>query len=373
MAIYPIFTRRIVLGTVLSLGIYSLSTTFLHQEPSNVTLLNKQDGNAESIVLGINDKDEAVGVVVNQSTEEQRGFVVRNRRFSLLPQPNGYPFGIAGAINNRGEISGTAGGEKTARGVRWGGNNTAQTLERNGQNAVTMGITEKGVTVGFAGFEIRQLNLFSGLAGIKEGKFDFSPRFSFDKGMSDSLNNNNDPAVAWPTGKQEGTGIGMFLPLAVSGNGTIAALGPKRKLLLWRDGKQKELPQVPGYDMTQPTSVNDNAQVVGFAYSKENDQVDPILWASGQVMKLPVPSGGKGIAYAINAKGDAAVGIATNQETPFAVLWRKDGSYVDLNTYLSKDSKAKLIAATCINNNGTVGGYALENGKITGFLLKIKR
>jgi uncharacterized membrane protein len=371
MAIYPTFTRRMAIGATLSLGIYVLSTTFLPKESPRLMLLDNLDNGAESIVLGINDKDEVVGTVVNQSTKEQRGFVVRNRRFALLPQPGGYPLGIAGSINNRGDISGSVGGDKTVRGARWVGNN-AQTLERNGQNAVTMGITEKGAAVGFAGFEMRGFNLYSGLAGIKGGKFDCSPRFLFSAGLGSNLNN-SDPAVAWPAGKQEGTGIGMFLPLAVSGNGTIAAMGPQRKLLLWRDGKQKELPQMPGYEMTQPTSVNDNAQVVGFAYSKDNDQVDPIVWASSKPMKLPLPSGARGIAYAINGKGDAAVGVAGDQKTAFAILWRKDGSYVDLNTYLSKDSKAKLIAATCINNNGTVGGYALENGKVVGFMLKIKQ
>jgi uncharacterized membrane protein len=370
MAIYPTFTRRMALGAVLSLGIYSLSTTFLHKESPNIMLLDRLDGSAESIVLGVNDKDEVVGTMVNQSTKEQRGFVVRNRRFTLLPQPSGYPLGLAASINNRGEIAGSVGGEKTARGVRWGGNNNAQTLERGGQNAVTMGITEKGTAIGFAGFEIRRLNLFSGLAGIKDGKFDLSPRFAFDLGMRRALK--NDPATLWPTGKQEGEGIGMFLPLAVSGNGTVAALGPQQKILLYKDGKQKELPRPPGYEMVQPTGVNDNEQVVGLAYSQDNDQIDPILWTNGKAMKLPLPAGGRGIAYAINAKGDAAVGIAADQKTPFAVLWKKDGKYIDLNTYLSKDSKAKLIAATCINNNGMVGGYALDNGKIVGFLLKIK-
>jgi hypothetical protein len=69
------------------------------------------------------------------------------------------------------------------------------------------------------------------------------------------------------------------------------------------------------------------------------------LWRNGKVADL-----GPGAAHAIN-RFDDIVGTVNEKAT----LWR-DGSAVDLNTYLSRDKGITLLNAKGINDRGQIIG-----------------
>jgi hypothetical protein len=391
MAIYPTITRRIAFGTLFSVSLYALSLA-LHPHSTartttkndyTLTLLREpmlegasdKDKESMSFVIGVNDKDEAVGMLVNRKAHEQHGFVLRNGRGSLLPTPKGFPLSVASSINNRGEISGdvTQGANPDKKGqlgqaARWIGNNV-EVLTHSGASTTSTGLLGDGTVIGLSGLQ-RCLpgNIFE-LGLRKENNF-YLP-FSASAPTARVL------GVAWLKGKKDAKIVGEFYPLAASPNGTLACIDPRvgGTPMIWRNGKEIPLPAMAGYDLTMPYAVNDKGYVVGNAINRSQQRSQPVIWVDGKIMPLPLPEGGDGMVSTINARGDAAVGAIRDKakKTLAATLWLANGKTVDLNTYLPKDTKAKLLVATCINDKGTIGGYAQEDGKVFGFLLQTRK
>jgi uncharacterized membrane protein len=374
MPVYPTVTRRILCVALLSTVFYAISLTVAtnkHTDIPNLTLFNNfnslsgSDQPSESTILGVNDKDETVGIFFNRErsiSHERHAFVVRDKRATLLPEPKGFSLSEASSINNRGEIAGNVtqidkeNQRAWGQAARWVGNRV-EVLGHSTASTAAAGITQDGTVFGVSGLQRCLPGAFPNMLPYNLNFLRPTPLIL---------------GVTWPKSKQEGKIIGDFIPLATSPNGTVAALHRDTGTpLLYRNGKQTELPTLPDAKFHYPFAVNDSGVAVGWAGKTQRGK--PVVWFKDKMVTLALPEGESGVATAINAKGDMVVGSITQKEQYVAALWLSSTKVIDLNTYLPKDSKVKLIYATCINNNGTVGGYALENGRAVGFLLKIKQ
>ncbi len=116
--------------------------------------------------------------------------------------------------------------------------------------------------------------------------------------------------------------------------------------------------------------INDAGQVVGDAPFSNGSH--PVLWHGGTTIDLGVlgtdsRGGSSGTARGINSLGQVVGGSSYPGNSGYyynqhAFLW-KNGTLVDLNTFLASDTKWKLYEATAINDSGQIVGFGTYNGE----------
>lgn len=194
---------------------------------------------------------------------------------------------------------------------------------------------------------------------------------------------------------------------ALSDNGEVAGrLVSGKALFLWKNGKMGAPPDDmsvdainAGGDMLGDSTLrtcdgqyhpidpagagagvvsygmNNKRQVVGyFSVAQSEDEstgngltaaTRPFLWQNGQMELLDVPRGYKGgRAYSINAFGEAAGWLLTDDNQTRACVW-ENGTAHDLGTFPG----GRVSLATCINDVGQIVGAAEHaDGSVTAFL-----
>jgi probable HAF family extracellular repeat protein len=107
------------------------------------------------------------------------------------------------------------------------------------------------------------------------------------------------------------TDSGSSFPLSINDRGEIAgsseAPDGTRHAVLWRDGAIVDLGLLPGSFNTVATSINERGQVVGFALDLLNPGIHnrAFLWEDGRMIELaPMPGRAWAIASAINDHGE---------------------------------------------------------------------
>jgi probable HAF family extracellular repeat protein len=140
---------------------------------------------------------------------------------------------------------------------------------------------------------------------------------------------------------------------------------------VWQNGQMTPLTTLGGNN-SWANDINNRGQIVGQAENSTQDstcsppqvlQNPPVIWDHGQIRALPTiggdPDGG---AFAINDNGEV-VGATANCTTPFhAVLWRKDGSVIDLGNLGGTMNNV----AQDINSRGQVVGFSDLSGDAAG-------
>lgn len=129
-----------------------------------------------------------------------------------------------------------------------------------------------------------------------------------------------------------------------------------RHAFLYRGGEMQDLGTLGGmgyYDKSEAFGINDNEQVVGWAYiaSGSYGYYHAFLYSGGAMQDLGTLGGGQSQAFGINDRGHV-VGYSYNASGDFHAFLYSDGTMQDLGT-LGEDSQAYSI-----NTNGQVVGWS---------------
>jgi probable HAF family extracellular repeat protein len=114
-----------------------------------------------------------------------------------------------------------------------------------------------------------------------------------------------------------------------------------------------------------PVAINNNGQIVGSATNGSG----AALYAGGTLTYLgAVPGGGSFLPCGLNNNGQV-VGYSEPNGYASAFLY-SGGTMTDLNTLIPPNSRWTLVAATAINDNGSIVGYGTNaTGQSDAFLL----
>jgi probable HAF family extracellular repeat protein len=164
---------------------------------------------------------------------------------------------------------------------------------------------------------------------------------------------------------------------------------------VWRYGKLKVLPNLPGGHNANAFGINDLGQLVGFAESNVADptcanatafqthRFQAVIWEKGGDIHVlePLKHMGDtvGFAFGINSRGQVvgSSGTCGTQGLPpvnvtglHAVIWERDGSPTYLGT-LGDAANTMYNAASAINDQGdAVGTSQFTDGTVHSFLWK---
>ncbi|HKE84466.1 MAG TPA: hypothetical protein VKB50_11950 [Vicinamibacterales bacterium] len=289
-----------------------------------------------------------------------------------LDTPSGFVVGAPSAINARGRIVGSVGGN-APRAVVWedmkviawdmppGGSSNAVDINNRGQVVGSGGLWQDATLIDGPGIE---LGAGMAPAGINEsGQI---------VGLIPTAIAGEFHAALWQNGAIVDLGV---LPgdsasgaAAINNGGQIvgASEGTASQVhaFIWDKGKMTELPGLNGQEgpSTQALDINNRGQVVG------NSGPQPVMWEKGIPIPLDtLPPLTIGKATAINDNGDI-VGFLRSPTSSFSVpvLWQ-NGKPVTLPMLPTEPDHPNDYIATDINNSGTIIGYHL----ITGFPLPL--
>jgi probable HAF family extracellular repeat protein len=138
--------------------------------------------------------------------------------------------------------------------------------------------------------------------------------------------------------------------------------------VLWQNGTATDLGNLGEFQLA-PQDINNQAQVVGFAFSGSTFLA--FLWQNNVATDLgTLPGDVTSVAVGINSKGQVVGGSFDIDGNERAFLWQ-DGVMTDLNTLIPADSPLFLIEASgTINSRGQIAGFALQKstGEMHAFL-----
>jgi len=167
--------------------------------------------------------------------------------------------------------------------------------------------------------------------------------------------------INWGGINDSGEAVGMSETADLDPNGEdICGFGTHLVCVpfLWRAGHMSALPTVGGNN-GQASAINNRGEVVGYAETANTDPTCPpsptalpVLWEKGHAQPLPlVGSDPDGVAFGINAQGQA-VGYSGNCFfATHAVMWKNNAAFV-----LKDLGGIRSNIAYVINNRGQIAG-----------------
>jgi probable HAF family extracellular repeat protein len=295
-----------------------------------VTLIDQLSG-VFSNTPSLNNKGQIAGEISVDPTDTNFDVVLwENGQITDLGS------GQANAINNKGQITGTANGHA----VIW----------ENGQ------VTDLGTG------QARDINNKGQVVGTVNNR-----AVLWDHGQVASLGSLGTSSY--------GIGInnkGQVVGWAFTGN------ADDNHAFLWQDGQLTDLGTLPGTSRSNATAINNKGQVVGSSGTPYGGHA--VLWQNGQIIDLGTLQGTDFIAgctqthncssnpSAINNKGQIVGFSETLGGGQHAVLWQNE-QITDLNALIPADSGWVLASASDINNKGQIVGLGSYNGEPHAFLL----
>ncbi len=125
--------------------------------------------------------------------------------------------------------------------------------------------------------------------------------------------------------------------------------------VLWRDGRIVDLGTLGGSYSTA-VDVNERGDVVGYGQVAGGGGDHAFVWRGGRLIDLsPLPGFSSSYAFAVNDRGDV-VGTSVGDRGINAVLWRPDGTAVDLTAQTGLDE------VTDLDNAGRLVGSVTPDG-----------
>jgi probable HAF family extracellular repeat protein len=210
---------------------------------------------------------------------QRHGFLWRDGTMTDLGTLPGKTDSYAGAINDRGEIAGTAYAILSGSNlVLWKDGAIHDLGPVQGSSAWVTGMNNRRQIVGYA-------------AGSK------SIPFLWQDGVLTYLGSFADPVSSMANAINDRGEIA----------GSLQASDGTARAVLWRDGAMVDLGQLPGSFYTAATGINNRGQVVGFALDLLNPGIHnrAFLWEDGRMIELaPRPGSAWAIASAINDHGE---------------------------------------------------------------------
>jgi probable HAF family extracellular repeat protein len=314
----------------------------------------------DATVSGINNAGQAVGTIGGVSFCPGGCPVIwSDGSPTLLGGVTGETTGAAYAINNAGQVAGTAVIAGSSQAVIWN-NNTLTPLPSPGTEytqTFAVAINDSGQVVGQAvgqanGVAQAVATLWNGstptVLGLASG---------YTVGLAYGINNGGLVVGKLCCDVQE--------PEAVVWHGTTPTLLPRLKPIQTGSG-------AVGNGVA--LAVNNSGLAVGIAASATGRE-EAVAWNDGVAIDLGMIEG-KSSATAINDRGIIVGNSVTADGTQHAVIWSRIGAEIaDLNTLISATAAAEitLTGATGINNNCVIvaNGYTNKTQTPTAFVLTL--
>jgi len=315
------------LMTSLSLAL-ALANHAVSAEYTYVDLAPRDQTNSRA--YSINDHDQIVGISgYGQYFDIARATVWSEGTTTYLDRVGS----SARDINNAGQITGSFYPSTTDSAI-WD-HGTKTSLSPNGE---ARAINESGQVVGYSGPLMRATTWIAGqpvdLGGLSGGR----SSYAFD------INNKGQ---------------------IVGGADTGFGYSSTQHAVFWDNGTIIDISKDFGKS-SRAWAINDAGQIVGAGVAPGATISRALYWASGYLAPVRLADlGSYSAGLAINERGDI-VGYSYLQGTSesHALLWR-DGVMTDLNSFLDQatwDAGWRLTTALAINNNGSIVGYATQNG-----------
>jgi probable HAF family extracellular repeat protein len=158
-------------------------------------------------------------------------------------------------------------------------------------------------------------------------------------------------------GDPDGYALGINeLGQVVGGTGTCSG---DSHAVLWENGSAVELPNLGNASYNEALAINDQAQIVGLSSSPDGTTFYAALWQNGTIKNLgTLPGDFAALATGINDKGQV---VGSTLDSSFnwshGFIWQ-DGVMTDLNTLLPADLNLYVTMANKINSHGQISGMA---------------
>jgi hypothetical protein len=171
--------------------------------------------------------------------------------------------------------------------------------------------------------------------------------------------------------------------MPVSGDGTGGArdinnagdivghsgVGGVRTPTVWRGGVPTLLPMLPGATAGEATLVSETGMIIGYSRFGFPLVRATLYTPSGDVVDIPTPANFSSEALDMNVWEDVVGSYNTGSFPPRRAFLYRNGSAVDLNTWLPANSGWELWRAFSIDDQGVILGLGRFNGTPRGFLL----
>ncbi|MGC2401088.1 MAG: hypothetical protein WA510_14950 [Acidobacteriaceae bacterium] len=248
----------------------------------------------------------------------------------------------------------------------WGGQMTAlPTLDNNhGNNGVAAAINDLGEVAGTAENTIPGCPTQNPTAYLNQ-YYQYKPVLWRDHAIEELATVGGDPVGTAVAINNHGEAAGI--------TGTCGAfnlllgyyMNPLHAVLWEKDGTPTDLGSLGGNEQsligTGAKDINSSGHVVGFSSLPDNVTFNAFLWTrkTGKMKALaPIKGIANSIAFALN-DSDVVVGSSINSTftTLTATIW-KNGVPADLNTLIPANSSLYLISGCSINSRGQILGLA---------------
>ncbi len=242
---------------------------------------------------------------------------------------------------------------------------SALPLLTGGNNSYALDMNDRGQIVGFSDTEVYDLNC----AGARTAGFQFQSVIWESNGRVRRLAPLDGDTVAFAFGiNNRGETVGGS---GVCANTTPPPYASAPHAVLWeRDGTPINLGSFGGL-RSIASAINSHGDVSGNSATADGPR--PFLWTpeSRTLLKLEPPDGFS-IAISpccktINDRREIVGFMLDADFNSHAFLW-KDGTMVDLNDLIPKDSPWMLQSSASINASGQIAGQGLINGEMHAFL-----
>ena len=295
-----------------------------------------------SVVSGINDQDELVGVsVVSLPIAWQNGLYIRPVLYGSDTS------GHVNGINELGQIVGDTDTLLANHPVLWQ-SGIAKLVVTPGGSGRLFGINDSGTMVGSARDSRNYDNAYVVHGGVAT---DLGALPGGDATASGSVLNSRALAI---NDAEQIVGFSM------------TSFGVNHATL-WQNGVITDLGGIANNKVSEALAINQGGLTAGYAYDATGLE-RAVTWLNGALTVLPgLSSSGASVAYAVNDSGlivGAANVYTSGGWKTHAVVWQ-NGVAIDLNTLMPSNNDWVLNSATVINNNGEIGGSATLDGLIT--------
>ncbi|MFL5656041.1 MAG: hypothetical protein ACJ8CB_17910 [Ktedonobacteraceae bacterium] len=271
----------------------------------------------------------------------------------------GGTFSGAGAINNRGEVTGISAfaGDVALRGFIWKNGVMTDLGTLGGQNSATenRGLNNRGQVAGAA--ETATVDPTSATGSLEFHAFLWRQGKMIDLGTLGGAPGSFAYAI-----NDHGQVVGENITNVQTFMSNEAGQG-----FIWQDGKMRILGTLEG-TTSSPHAINNRGQVAGGSSLPGDVTQHAFLLQDGHMADLgTLPGDVFSEATAITEQGQV-LGLSCSSKGCRATLWDKS-TVIDLNTLISPASGWQLTDAEAENSRGQIVGGGLHNGLFRAFLL----
>jgi probable HAF family extracellular repeat protein len=243
------------------------------------------------------------------------------------PDPNGEDFCFFGT-------------QLTCRPFLWHQGDMRELPTLGGNNGQASAINNRGQIVGTAETTVTD----SGCP-----PYQTAPPVLWEKGKVQQL-----PTVE---GDPDGYALGINeLGQVVGGTGTCSG---NSHAVLWENGSAIELPNLGNASYNEALAINNQAQIVGLSSSPDGTTFYAALWQNRTIKNLgTLPGDFAALATGINNKGQVVGStLDSNFNWSHGFIWQ-DGVMTDLNTLFPADANLYVTMANKVNSDGQISGMA---------------